>query len=240
MRRIVITGLILIAALHVFAQKDTTAHPKPSITVPRSNDHIVLQLGYTAWNGKPDTINTSGFHRSFNAYFMLDFPFKSNPNFSAAIGAGVSTDNVYFEETIVDIKAQTSYLPFKNASDTTHFKKYKIATTFLEAPLELRYNANPEDNNKSFKVAIGVKIGVLVNAHTKGKELQSKDGNTLNDYIVKESTKRFFNNNRISATGRIGYGYLSLFGSYAITPLFKESYAAAIRPFTVGIMLSGL
>jgi hypothetical protein len=135
---------------------------------------------------------------------MLDFPFKTNPHFSAAIGAGVSTENVFFEKTIVDIKATTSTLPFRDASDTNHFKKYKIATTFLEAPVELRYSSNPDDNRKSFKIAVGAKIGVLVNAHTKGKELQSKGGNTLNDYIVKENTKRFFNNNRVSVTGRVG------------------------------------
>jgi hypothetical protein len=240
MRRIVFTGFILLTALSVFAQNDSTVRPKPAVTLPRSNDHLILQLGYTSWNGKPDTLNTSGFHRAFNAYFMLDFPFKSNPHFSAAIGAGVSTENVFFDKTIVDIKATSSTLPFRNAADTNHYKKYKIATTFLEAPVELRYNSNPDNNKKSFKMAIGAKIGVLVNAHTKGKELQSKAGSTLNDYIVKENTKRFFNNNRVSATGRIGYGNLSVFGSYAITALFKEGLAPDIRPLTIGIMLSGL
>ncbi|MCU7550661.1 PorT family protein [Chitinophagaceae bacterium LB-8] len=240
MRRIVFTGFILIAALHVFAQKDSTVHPKPAVTLPRSNDHLILQFGYTAWNGTPDTINTSGFHRAFNAYFMFDFPFKSNPHFSAAIGAGVSTENVYFDKTIVDIKSTSSSLQFRDASDTNHFKKFKIATTFLEAPVELRYNANPENNNKSFKIAVGAKIGTLLNAHTKGKELQNKGGGTVNDYITKENTKRFFNQNRISLTGRIGYGNLSIFGSYAVTPLFKEGLAPTIRPFTFGIMLSGL
>jgi hypothetical protein len=87
---------------------------------------------------------------------------------------------------------------------------------------------------------VGAKIGTLINAHTKGKELQSKSGSTLNNYTVKENTKRFFNQNRVSVTGRIGYGNLSLFGSYAVTPLFKEGFAPAIRPLTVGIMLSGL
>ncbi len=240
MRRIVFTGFILLAALHVFAQNDTTARPKPTVALPRSNDHLILQLGYTTWNGKPDTINTSGFHRAFNAYFMLDFPFKSNPHFSAAIGGGVSTENVFFEKTIVDIKATTSTLPFRNAADIDHFKKYKIATTFLEAPVELRYSSNPDNNKKSFKMAVGAKVGILVNAHTKGKELQNKDGNTLNDYIVKENTKRFFNNNRVSVTGRVGYGNLSVFGAYALTALFKEGVGPDVKPLTIGLMLSGL
>ena len=240
MRRIVITGFILLATFNVFAQNDTTKQKKPSVTLPRSNDHLVLQLGYVGWNGKPDTINTGGLNRAFNVHFMLDFPFKTNPNFSAAAGLGVSTENVYFDKTIVDIKATTSTLSFRDASDTSHFKKYKIATTFLEIPVELRYSANPDNNKKSFKMAIGAKVGTLVNAHTKGKELQNKSGGTINNYIVKENTKRFFNSTRLSLTGRIGYGNLSFFGSYAVTPLFKEGLAPTVRPLTVGLMLSGL
>jgi hypothetical protein len=240
MRRIVITGFILLAAFNVFAQTDTTQRPKASVTLPRSNDHLILQLGYVAWNGKPDTINTNGLHRAFNAHFMLDFPFKTNPHFSAAAGLGISTENVYFEKTIVDIKATTASLPFRDVSDTNHYKKYKVATTYLELPVELRYSSNPENNKRSFKLAIGAKVGTLLNAHTKGKELQTKSGNTINDYTVKENTKRFFNQNRLSLTGRIGYGNLSIFGAYAITPLFKEGMAPAIRPLTVGLMLSGL
>lgn len=240
MRRIIFTGFILLAAFQVFAQNDSTARPKPTVTLPRSNDHLILQLGYTTWTGKPESINTGGLPRAFNAYFMFDFPFKTSPHFSAAAGVGVSTENVYFKETIIDIKATTSELVFRDASDTNHFKKFKIATTFLELPVELRYSSNPEDNKKSFKMAVGAKVGVLVNAHTKGKELQNKSGGTLNDYTVKENTKRFFNSNRISITGRIGYGNLSVFGSYAVTPLFKEGMAPTIRPLTIGLMLSGL
>ena len=240
MRRIVITGFILLAAFQVFAQNDSTARPKTAVTLPRSNDHLILQLGYTTWTGKPDEINTGGLPRAFNAYFMLDFPFKTNPHFSAAIGAGISTENVFFDKTIVDIKATTSELNFRNVKDTNHYKKFKIATSYLELPVELRFGSNPEDNKKSFKVAVGAKVGVLVNAHTKGKELQSKAGSTINNYTVKENTKRYFNSNRVSLTGRIGYGNLSIFGSYAVTPLFKEGMAPTIRPLTIGLMLSGL
>lgn len=240
MRRIVLSGFILLAAFSAFAQTDTIVRPKPTVPLPRSSDHIMLQFGYTNWTGKPDSINTGGIPRSFNAYFLFDFPFKTNPHWSAAIGAGVTTDNMYFDDTYVGIKDATPTLRFQDVSDTTHFKKYKVATTFIEAPIELRFTSDPNNNKKSFKAAVGIKIGTLLNAHTKGKELQNSAGNTLNNYVLKESSKRFFNQNRLSATGRIGFGNLTIFTSYAITPLFKEGLAPAIRPLTIGLNLSGL
>ncbi|MBD0284692.1 MAG: PorT family protein [Bacteroidota bacterium] len=235
---------ILLITHRVVAQNDSGKVARPTgvkpVNMPRSNDHFLIQLGYTTWQGKPDSIKTTGFPRTFNAYFLFDFPFKTNPHLSVAFGAGVATDNIYFSKTNVGIKENTSTLRFRNVADTSHFKKYKLATTYLEAPVELRFSSNPEDNKKSFKIALGAKVGTLVGAATKGKNLQNKSGNNIGSYIQKEKSKHFFNQNRLSATGRIGYGSFSLFVSYSLTPLFKEGLAPAIRPLTVGLTLSGL
>jgi hypothetical protein len=241
-RRIVFIACVLFIGLSASAQSDTTQprEKSPSVRLPRSSDHLLIQLGYTTWQGAPDSINTGGLPRSLNIYFMMDYPFKSNPHLSTAIGLGVATDNIYFKKTYVGIKDATNTLRFQDLSDTTHFKKYKLATAYVEVPLELRYRSNTEDDNKSVKAAIGIKGGLLLNAHTKGKTLEDKNGNTLNGYTLKENSKRFFNTNRISATARIGYGHFSLFGSYQLTPLFKEGVAATIRPMTIGLTISGL
>ena len=63
-------------------------------------------------------------------------------------------------------------------------------------------------------MAVGIKVGTMINAHTKGKTLQDKNNNTINAYIEKENSKRFINGTAFMATGRVGYGIFSLFGSY--------------------------
>lgn len=240
MRRIILTSFTVLAVFTAMAQTDSVKKKiTPVASLPRSNDHLMLQLGYTTWTGAPDSIQTTGVPRTFNAYFLFDFPFKTNPHWSVGIGAGIATDNIYFSKTYIGIKDETPTLRFTDVSDTNHFKRYKLATAYAEAPLELRYNFNPENKN-SFKVAIGAKIGTLLNAHTKGKTLEDKSGNTLNAYTQKETNKRFFNQNRLSLTARIGFGHWSAFGSYAVTPLFKEGVAPTIRPLTIGLTLSGL
>ena len=242
MRRILFVAFAVLSGFSVFAQADTTTATRkaPSVTLPRSNDHLLLQLGYTTWQGAPDSIHTGGIPRTFNVYFMFDYPFKTNPHWSAAIGAGIATDNIFFDKTYVGIKDNTSRLAFSDLSDTNHFKKYKLATAYLEAPVELRFRTNPDNDAKSFKVAVGAKVGLLLNAHTKGKTFQNSNGNTLLAYTLKENSKKFFNNNRLSVTGRIGYGHFSLFGSYQVNSLFKEAVAPTIRPLTIGLTISGL
>ena len=241
MRSIVITFLAICITGSVYAQSDSAIAQrvlKPQST--RSNDNFLLQLGYTMWSGQPDSIKTKGLSRTFNMYLMLDFPFKTNPKWSVALGPGIATDNIFFDEMNVDIKGLSENLVFSDVSDTLHFKKYKLATAYLEAPVELRFRSNPDDDRKSFKVAIGAKIGTLVNAHVKGKELLNSADNTVNDYILKENSKRYFNKTRLSVMGRIGYGNFTLFASYASTPVFREGVGPTVRPLTFGLSLSGL
>lgn len=213
---------------------------KTSNLAGRANDHFLLQFGITKWASQPDSIHTKGLSRTFNMYFMFDLPFKSNPHLSVGIGVGIGTDNIYFNKTYVGIKDATTTIRFQNVSDTEHFKKYKLTTAILEAPLELRYSSHPETPNKSVKVALGVKAGVLLNAHTKGKTLQSSTGTTVLPYTEKIMSKRFFNSNRFVATARIGYGVFSIFGTYQLNPLFKEALGPDVRPYTIGLTLSGL
>ncbi len=207
----------------------------------RSNDHFMIQYGLDGWTGTTDTTRPSGFSRFFNVYVMFDKPFKTNPKLSVGLGAGIGSSNIFFSKKFVDIKSLTTTLPFIDESGANHFKKFKLTTIFLEAPVELRYSSDPENVNKSVKVALGVKVGTLLNAHTKGKTLQDKDGNTLNTYISKESDKRFINSTRLAATARIGYGIFSIYGAFQITSFLKTGAGPSeIHPFSIGIGISGL
>ncbi|HEY2722769.1 MAG TPA: outer membrane beta-barrel protein [Chitinophagaceae bacterium] len=243
MKKIVLLSCLILTGIFTFAQDSTktvSIKNKKANLAGRANDHFLLQVGLTNWVGRTDSMHTKGLSRSFNMYFMFDFPFKSNPHLSLGIGVGIGTDNIYFNKMNIGIKETTGYIQFQDLSDTTHFKKYKLATADLEAPLELRYSSHPETPNKSVKAAIGIKAGILLNAHTKGKIWQSSTGTTLIAYTEKETSKRFFNSDRFEATARIGYGVFSLFGTYQLNVLFKEGLGPSVRPFTAGITISGL
>ena len=206
------------------------------------NDHLLIQLSSDHWSGMTDSIKShqKGFSRGFNAYFMLDKPFRSSPKFSIGFGLGISTSNIIFKKENIDLKAASTLLPFTPVDSTDHFKKYKLATGYLEIPLEFRYSSKPSDPNKSFKIALGGRIGTLVNVHTKGKTLQNKNNSTINNYIEKENSKRFINGTRFMATARVGYGVISLFGAYQLSSVLKTGAGPALHLYQVGLTISGL
>ncbi|OJU22404.1 MAG: hypothetical protein BGN92_01055 [Sphingobacteriales bacterium 41-5] len=261
MKKILMLSAFCLTAYGINAQVDTIPPNTPELRVPettvpktkkkydlskRPNDHFLLQLGYTQWMGKPDSIDTKGFSRSINGYFMFDFPFKTTPQLSAAIGLGLGSDHIVFDRDYPDVKGQTNTLRFNyrtTSPDTTFFKKTKLATTYLEAPVELRYVAKPDQSDKSFKLALGVKVGTMLKGGTRARKLmyltQGKE-NQRNDYLLKEASKKYFNTTRIVGTGRIGFGHFTLFGNYQFTNLLKDGVGPELRPFTVGLSIGGL
>ena len=208
----------------------------------RAADHLMVQLAANFWTGTADSVSNyvNGLNRSANVYLMYDKQFKTNPKLSAGIGIGVGTSNIYFNKMETRIAANSARLPFIRTDTGNNYKKYKLSTAFLEIPVELRFMAKPETPNKSLKAALGIKVGTLVNAHTKGKNLLTASGGKLNGFTVKESSKAFFNTTRLAATARVGYGIFSIFGAYNITGVFKDGVAPDTKLLQVGIAISGL
>lgn len=246
MKKTFLTTIAAILVVLAFAQ-DSPADNKKNHRINlagRSNDHFLIQFGWHGWADMPDSIATKGFSRTFNFYVMLDFPFKTDPRFSVALGPGVGTDHMYFDKTNVTIADHTGNLRFQNLKDTNHFEKFKLTTAYLEVPVELRFSSNPLEAGKSFKVAVGMKVGLLVDAHTKGKNWVDKSGKTIlgfdDKFIQKQKDKTFFNNNRLAAIARIGYGHFTLFGSYQLGAFIKEGFGPDVRPLSIGLTLSGL
>jgi len=207
----------------------------------RAKDHLLLQVGYDNWANKNDSVRMKGISRSFAMYFMYDFPFKTNPKLSIGAGLGIYSSNIYFSNTNLDIAGKNgSALNFTDLKDTTHYKKYKLLTTYLEAPIELRYMKDPDHPKKSLKAALGVKVGTMLGAGSKAKNLLNGAGQVISSYVEKEKSKRYFNTTRLAVTGRVGIGAVSLFGNYQLNSFIKNGAGPDVRPFTVGITVSGL
>ncbi len=239
MKKIIYLSLALLLCTAVFGQ-DNSSSKKPKIDLSgRPGDHLMMQFGYAQWTGVPDTITMGGFSKTFNVYLMMDFPFKNNPKLSVGVGVGLGSDHIMFSKMNIGLKDGGNKLPFTNVRDTNHFKKTKLATNYVEAPIELRYTANPQ-TGKGLKVALGLKVGQLMNVHTRSAKLQNRNENLINDYVVKESSSRFINGTRLSGTLRVGVGRFTVFSSYQLTPVIRDGFGPAVRTLSTGIAISGL
>lgn len=161
---------------------------------------------------------------------------------SLGLGAGLGTSNIFFKNTRVDLKSPTTRLPFTKVDSADHFSKSKLTTIYFEIPLELRYYSNPENPGKSWKAAVGLKLGTLLKSYTKGKNYVNKNGQSIygSSYVEKQSSKRFINGTMLAATARIGYGSLSLDAGYQLNTVLKDGVGPSMRKFSIGITISGL
>ncbi|MCO6497928.1 MAG: outer membrane beta-barrel protein [Chitinophagaceae bacterium] len=245
MKRIVLLLITCAAFFYAEAQDnplEKDSHKKTFNLNNRPGDHFMLQFSSDNWTGMPDSIKShrKGFSRGFGLYFMFDKVFKTSPKYSLGIGVGASTNNIFFEKMELDLKSKTERLPFNAVDSTNHFKKYKLATSYLELPIEFRYTSNPENYNKSWKAAVGLKIGTIVNAHVKGKTLVDKNNQPIGNYTQKINSKSYINGTKFAATVRVGYGIVSVYGSIGLSNVFKEGVAPEMKTYQIGIAISGL
>jgi hypothetical protein len=241
-------SLVLIMAFATGFSQDSTASKKKDwskINISnRPKDHLMFQLGALNWVNTPDSIASKGLSRSFNIYFSFDFPFKTDPRWSVGIGAGFGTDHMFFDKSAgreLNIINSTAFRFTKNTGADTaiRYKSIKLQTAYLEAPVELRFMTKPETPNKSLKFALGVKVGTMLSAVDKTRFERDASGNQ--QFTRKEKSKQHFNSLRIAPTARIGYGNIGIFAQYQLNDFIKEGQGPnLIRPFTVGLMLTGL
>ncbi len=208
----------------------------------RPADHFVFQYGFDGWTGKPDSIRTKGFSRHFNFYVMVDKPFKTDPHYSVAYGGGIGSSNIFFDNEIVNLAGTGSTLPFTDVSNGTHYHKFKLTTIYAELPAELRFYEKPENKTTGWKAAIGLKLGILLKAYTKGKNLEDASNNSVfgSTYIQKVSDKRFLNGTKVAISGRVGYGFFSLHGDFNVLGVMKSGAGPTVNAYSIGISIGGL
>src|SRR5690606_9306855 len=94
------------------------------------------------------------------------------------------------------------------------YKRYKLTTAYLEAPFELRFFGNRENRNKGFKAAIGLRVGTLLSAHTKGRINNTK----ISEKVIR---KDHLDPWRFAGTVRVGWGNFCVFGTYGLNNLYR-------------------
>ena len=244
MKKVIILALsFLMFGYFAQAQNTNTSETKLDLS-SRAADHLMFQFGSDAWTNKPDSVKTSGFSRHFNVYFMYDKPFKKNQHYSVAFGAGLGTSNIFMDDhTYVNFKTTANTLPFQHLdSAANHFAKQKVTTFYLQAPVELRYFSDPAHPGKSWKTAVGLKLGTLLKAYSKAKNYETAGGSSVygKTYIEKNEDKRFFDATDVTLTGRVGYGIFSLDMGYQVTGVLRDGFGPVMNKFSFGLTISGL
>ncbi len=146
-------------------------------------------------------------------------------------GLGVGWNNFRFADKQVTLEKGPQSLIIHHDSPY-EYKKNKLTVTYVNVPLLLEFQTNPNMSPNKFHLAAGINVGMRVSSHTKQMLFIDKNREKFKDH------KDFYINPfRYDATARIGWGRINLFASYALNTLFRDGKGPELTPFTAGISL---
>lgn len=213
-----------------------------------SRDHLTLDLNGTNWiynkNAAPwggsstnAPFQSKWFSRGINIYFNWDFRIKGS-RVSFAPGIGYSCSNIYSRDKMVqDSAGPIHFEPLPTYVGDTSTKINKLCLQYLEVPLELRFRTDPDKFNNCWKVAIGFKGGVRVDAHTKTR-MDFPDGEKQ-VFVVRRWSD--FDQWDAGPTLRVGYSFFNITATYGVINVFKPVLNnPSAHAFSLGISFTAL
>jgi len=147
-------------------------------------------------------------------------------NLNFMYGLELTWNNYHFAEDITlihDVDELTI------VEENINFKKNAFSTTFLQVPVLLNIETNPNKLSRSFRLSAGVYGGVLLGARTKQKSSEKGKVKIKDDFNL--------NKFRYGAIGQIGFGCVNFYVDYALNDLFKESQGPELTPISIGFSL---
>lgn len=229
-------------SLQAFAQEETIETTVETTddfiefkkNINKSKDRLVIDLSYDMLLNLPDSIKTSGFSRGFNAYFTYDIVLGKS-KFSVAPGIGIGNNN-YFMNYEIDSDSIGTY--FNKISDDIDVKKSKIALSYIDIPLELRFRSTPNKKGSSWKLAAGIKAGMMIQNKWKykGEDPYVEDGGSIK---FKKYEIENINKFRYGVMMRGGYGMWNVFAYYSLSDVFNDK-GPSMTPLSFGISINGL
>jgi hypothetical protein len=218
MKKLFLAFLILLSANALFAQSLSQT------TIKRFS--FGGDIFTDIWMNQPQGIKVRTINQGFNFFGMYNFPFGES-NYSFAIGLGLGIHNMYSNSVIEDIKADT--IRFVQIPDSVSYRKSKLCNAYIDLPLEIRLKTESK-----FRVAVGFKIGYLIDAKTKYKGNRADGPYVLTKQKQVNHVEKF----RYGPVLRIGYDWFSFYGYFQISKIFVENRGPNnLYPISVGITL---
>lgn len=206
---------------------------------------LVIDLGLNSWSDKPTNAEFSTWQsKTVNLIYYYDLPI-GDKGWTITPGFGLGLERYAFDnnttltsvvnnqnQRIVEVTELANMLPTANS-----FDKSKLGLNYFDVPVELRYYKSKDNFNRGFRVALGLKAGILYSSFTKIKYEDAATDNRL----ARDRQQLGINRFRYGVNARVGFGGFSFFGFYELSDKFEfaPEGAADTRTLTFGISLTG-
>jgi hypothetical protein len=198
----------------------------------RAADHVIIDFVNCGYAGTlPEGTKLRPYTMGFNINVTRDIRFGES-NLSMGWGGGVSSHNVHSNArfvSIVDSSKNSTYTNLQPWHQSYNYKKNKVVFNYLDMPLELRYKSKNEVDGyakRPVRITLGFRVGYLVNSHDKRVDTEGRFKNYNIEHILQY---------RYGVYTRLGYGKVSLFLGYTLTPVFEEGRGIQLNQYSAGL-----
>lgn len=210
--RIFLGVLCTIFTLSLLAQNEMKRPDLPG--------ELMVDVGLNFWSTSPDGLAQRAWPSKSVAVYYLKREALTG-SISAYYGLGLSMDKMAFKtesSTYFDLSREDGDTEITEIEDFDgSVSKYKIATTFLEIPVELRFHPNGTKEGEGFFVGVGGLLGLRLSASD--KLVFTRDG----DKIKQKEIQNFgMNMWRYGAQARIGFRGIHLFYKRYFSTVFNN------------------
>jgi hypothetical protein len=240
-KKLTFVAFVLTFSLDALAQTEVDKSKRPDIP-----GAFVVEVLINRDLQGPDRFDI-GFWGSRTANLYYQYPlrlFKSRFSLVPAVGVSLERFKLRNLGTFGFDAEDSLKILSQSEAGYDRVKKSQLITNYVEIPLELRYSSNPDDPNRSFKAAIGGRIGYRYDSF--GKVKYREDGETKK---LKDKQNFNLNDIRYGVFAKVGVGNFSVVGYYNLTNLFKDGKGPGttggpngivtdFQTFSVGISLS--
>jgi hypothetical protein len=181
----------------------------------------------------PEGIKARAINHGANVFATYNLPFGKS-NFSFAIGAGLSSHNIYGNFVVNSTTDSTS---LQQIPDSISYSRSKLTLVYAEVPLEFRMKTKSK-----VTVGVGFKGGFMIGSSAKyvgsgvigtsNFTIPSTEKTRLKFWGIKNLEQLTY-----GPTVRVGYKWFNVTGYYMLSTLFTKGRGPEMYPITVGFVL---
>ncbi|MEQ9467823.1 MAG: outer membrane beta-barrel protein [Ekhidna sp.] len=205
---------------------------------------LMVDVGFNVWSSMPGALEKRTWSsKSIGLYYTKRKVLTGKLSFNYGAGLGLEKMSLGDSSTLFSNRLSGSganqtlepVLIFP-LSDTLSYSKNKLATTYLDIPVEFRFHPMGTEDGEGLFIGVGGIVGLRLNSHTKQK--YDYQGETVRDKV---SGKYNLNPFRYGYQIRAGFKGVHLFYKRYVSDVFKDPFADGSNPVltTVGINVTG-
>ncbi len=215
-----------------------SASAQDGLKRPDIPGELMVDVGFNVWSSMPGALERRTWaSKSIAIYYTKRKAFSKKLSFNYGIGLGMEKmslgdSSTLFSNQIVDDTVRSVVI----GPNTDNYSKNKLATTYLDIPVEFRFHPLGTEDGEGLFLGVGGIVGLRLNAHTKWKY-------DLNGETVREKNSGKFNLNsfRYGYQVRAGFRGVHIFYKRFVSPVFNDAFEDGSNPVmtTVGINVTG-